>query len=227
MAERMLTLTEAFRTILRASYPSRPALADEVDGRDYFRPPLDGSKRPVEEVQAVSDALDILKDAIANQSVRLHGRLDLAGERPADIYPTEITRAGISVFDNVLDVWQPTTRVSRFRQLPIYLNVHCYAADIMALIAPADDPEVSTAVLSVDQGEVREVAKPAGFRTNKQAALKAKCATWIAALPEQPARRKPDVRADAIKAIQGLSGRQFDAAWDDAAPDAWKQPGPK
>jgi hypothetical protein len=63
MAEKMLTQTESFRTVLRARYPSRPALADEVENADYFRPPLDGSKRPVEEVQAVRDALDVLKDA--------------------------------------------------------------------------------------------------------------------------------------------------------------------
>jgi hypothetical protein len=87
--------------------------------------------------------------------------------------------------------------------------------------------EVSAAALSMDQGEVHEAAKPAGFRTNKQAALKAKCAVWIKALPEQPPRRRSDVKTDAIKAIEGLSGRQFDAAWDEAAPAAWKIPGPK
>jgi hypothetical protein len=132
MTEKMLTLTQAFRTVLRALYPSRPALADEVEGADYFYPPFDGSIRPIEEVQAARVACDVLKDAIANQSVRLHGRLN--GERPDDINPTEITRAGILIFDNVLDVWQPSTRVSQFRQLPNYLNVHCYAADIEALI---------------------------------------------------------------------------------------------
>jgi hypothetical protein len=87
--------------------------------------------------------------------------------------------------------------------------------------------EVSSTALAVDQEEPREVAKPAGIQTNKQAALKTKCVGFIAALPEQPPRRKPDVKADAMKAIQGLSGRQFDAAWDEAAPAAWKLPGPK
>jgi hypothetical protein len=137
MVEKMLTLKEAFRTVLRARYPSRPALADEVESAHYFYPPYDGSVRPIEEVQAARDACDVLKDAIANQSVRLHGRR-LNCERPDDINPTEITRAGISIFDNVLDVWQPTTRVSQFRQLPNYLNVHCYAADIAALIGAAE-----------------------------------------------------------------------------------------
>jgi hypothetical protein len=131
--EKKLLLIESFRTVLRARYPSRPALADEVEGPDYFRPPLDGSERPVEEVQAVRDALDELKDEIANQSVRLCGRLETS-ERPADIDPTEIRREGISIFKNELDVWQPSTGTRPFRQLPNYLNVHCYAADIEALI---------------------------------------------------------------------------------------------
>jgi hypothetical protein len=147
VAEKKLKLIEAFRTVLRARYPSRPALADEVENADYFRPPFDGDRGV--EVQAVADALDVLRDAIVKQSVRLHGRLD--GERPADIDPSEITRTGILVFDNALDVWQPTTRVSQFRQLPIYLNVHCYAADIEALIGGCSD-SVLTSFEAAERG---------------------------------------------------------------------------
>jgi hypothetical protein len=75
--------------------------------------------------------------------------------------------------------------------------------------------------------ETSVVPKPSGVPTNKQAALKAKCSAWIAALPERPARRKDDLRAEAMTAFPGLSGRQFDRAWDDDAPDSWKVPGPK
>jgi len=75
--------------------------------------------------------------------------------------------------------------------------------------------------------ETSVVPKPSGVPTNKQAALKAKCSAWIAALPEHPARRKDDLRAEAMAAFPGLSGRQFDRAWDDDAPDSWKVPGPK
>jgi hypothetical protein len=104
MAEKMLTLTEAFQAVLRARYPSRPALADEVQSVDYFRPPFDGSIRPIEEVQAAHDACDMLRDAIANQSVRLFGRLN--GELPDDINPTEIDRRGIGIFKNDLEVYE-------------------------------------------------------------------------------------------------------------------------
>jgi hypothetical protein len=68
---------------------------------------------------------------------------------------------------------------------------------------------------------------PSGIQTNKQAEAKANCISWISAMPEQPARRKPDVMADAKVVFPKLSGRQFNAAWDVAAPAAWKNPGPK
>jgi hypothetical protein len=131
MAEKMLPLVEAFRTILRARYSSRPALADEVHGYDFFRP--DEPAHPVEEVQAALAATEALKDAIASQSVRLRGWLN--GAQPADIDPTEIIRNGIGIFENILEVWQPSTRSTPFRMLRTYRNVHCYAADVGALVA--------------------------------------------------------------------------------------------
>jgi hypothetical protein len=68
-------------------------------------------------------------------------------------------------------------------------------------------------------------AKPSGVQTNKQAALKGQCSAWIRTLPTRPPRRKSDVKADSLAAIPGLSGRQFDAAWDEAAPPEWKRAG--
>jgi hypothetical protein len=73
-------------------------------------------------------------------------------------------------------------------------------------------------------GDTLVISKP---QTNKQAALKAKCIDWIRALPPTPPRAKPDVLKDAMDSIPGLSERQAKAAWDDAAPAAWKKPGPK
>jgi hypothetical protein len=101
-----------------------------------------------------------------------------------------------------------------------------YGQDPVRIIGNDLLTEVSAAALSLDQGET-EFATPSGIQTNKQAALKTACRVWIKALPTKPARTKVDVKADAMKAIEGLSGRQFDSAWDDAAPPAWKQPGPK
>jgi hypothetical protein len=143
--EKKLLLIESFRAVLRARYLTRPALADEIRDEGYFHSArrcfcLLGWIDP--EVEAAADALAGLKNAIASQSVRLYGRLETSA-RPADIDPTEIRREGISIFKNELDVWQPSTGTRPFRQLPNYLNVHCYAADIDALIgtAAANDSE--------------------------------------------------------------------------------------
>jgi hypothetical protein len=77
-----------------------------------------------------------------------------------------------------------------------------------------------------DPGGVHLAAAiPSGVQTNKQAALKGRCSAWIRTLPTRPPRRKSDVKVDAVAAIPGLSGRQFDAAWDEAAPPEWKRAG--
>jgi hypothetical protein len=74
---------------------------------------------------------------IASQSVRLFGRLN--GELPDDINPTEIDRRGLDIFQNALEVYEARTSFSQFRVLRIYSNVHCYAADIEALIGRRND----------------------------------------------------------------------------------------
>jgi hypothetical protein len=130
----VVLLIEAFRAVLRAHYPSRPALADEIQDAEWFRPPFDGSVRPPEEVQAARDACAALRDAIAGQQVRLRGRRE-DRDYSEDIDPTDIARSNdIWIFQNALDRWQQTTQVSQYRQLPKYLNVHCYAEDIAAMI---------------------------------------------------------------------------------------------
>jgi len=64
-----------------------------------------------------------------------------------------------------------------------------------------------------------------GFQTNKEASLKARCISWIKHQPAQPIRKREDLKAEAQAEIPGLSGRQFTAAWDEAAPAEWKQAG--
>jgi hypothetical protein len=86
--------------------------------------------------------------------------------------------------------------------------------------------EVSAAAL-LPGGVTHAAAIPSGGRTNRQAELKDKCVAWIRSLPALPFPLKSDVKAAAMAEIEGLSGRQFDAAWDEAAPSAWKAPGPK
>ena len=148
---RLIPLTEAFRAVLRAWYPARPALADEIQNEDYFRSPFDKSTgwRLDPEVQIADFVCEELRDAIMKQQVRLRGRRQNKDD-VEDIDPTEIKRTGILIFTNAVDRWQSTTRVSQFKQLPIYLNVHCYADDITALIgATVAPPAVVTKVKPV------------------------------------------------------------------------------
>jgi hypothetical protein len=131
MAEKLITLTESFRTLLRASYPS---LADDIQGWGYFHSAkVDHTGKLEPEPQAAFDALVTLKGAIVRQSVRLYGRL--GDNLPDDIDPTEVIETGILVFDNALEVWEPSTNRTPFRMLRTYRNVHCYAAEIAGLIA--------------------------------------------------------------------------------------------
>lgn len=135
MAEKMITLTEAFRVLLRAGYPQRPALADKIQSHLYFHyAPIDKStgRRVDAEAQAADDALALLRGAIVSQSIRLRGRL--GDNLPADIDPTEVTGNGISVFNNALEVYQPSTNISPFRMLRTYLNVHCYEHEIKSIL---------------------------------------------------------------------------------------------
>jgi hypothetical protein len=145
MPEKMIPLADAFRLVLRAKYPQRPALADEIQNYHYFRYALiDKSTglRADPEVQVADDAREALLDAIASQSIRLRGRLDNA--LPNDIDPTEVARNGIDVFDNALEVYEPSTRSSRFRMLRTYRNVHCYEGEIKTILNAAGDSSKRT-----------------------------------------------------------------------------------
>lgn len=142
MAEKLIMLADAFRAILRAAHSQRPALADEIQSYRYFhsaKVDKKSGRRIDPEVQAADDALAILKDAIVNQSVRLRGRV--GSHLPDDIDPTEVVRTGIGVLDNILEVYEPSTRTTAFRVLRTYRNVHCYASEIAALV----DPQSSSA----------------------------------------------------------------------------------
>jgi hypothetical protein len=135
MPEKMLTLTEAFRTVLRARYPSRPALADEIQTYRYFHSARwchCGSRRIDPEAQAADEALTILKDGIMSGAVRLRAIVD--GKMPDDIEPMEMNRNEIHVFGNCMDVCEGP------RTLRTYRNLHCYAADIDALIGAEKKP---------------------------------------------------------------------------------------
>jgi hypothetical protein len=142
MAKKMITLADTFRTILRAWWRKRPALADEITSNSYFWYGLidKGTGWYLDpERQAAQFALAELIDAIRSHSIRLYGRID--DNLPTDINETEVG-SGILVFDNALEVYQPSTKSSPGRIVRAYRNVHCYAAEIDALIGTAaNDPE--------------------------------------------------------------------------------------
>lgn len=85
--------------------------------------------------------------------------------------------------------------------------------------------EVRSEALSPDAKN--HVEKPRGFHTNREAALKATCIDWLRTLPELPVMRRDDIKEQALSEIPGLSGHQFKAAWDEAAPASWKRAGRK
>ena len=97
-------------------------------------------------------------------------------------------------------------------------NVEFYAEDLR---------EWATRNLSITEPAKTIRPSPAGFQTNRQALKLQQCVEWIRKLPVRPARTKAVVRAEALAAIPGLSGRQFNNAWDQAADASWQIPGPK
>jgi hypothetical protein len=122
---KLLTLEKSFRAVFRVHYPQDPGLADQVTlhGMQWCaRDPATGL--PIEEAaRAAHEAYDLLKAAIIDSRVRLHGCLD--GHPCGDISPADITTpARIIIFGNVLEAGPGRT----------YRNVNCYADDIAALI---------------------------------------------------------------------------------------------
>jgi hypothetical protein len=155
---------------------------------------------------AAESAYEVIRSAVKEQRIRLYGRLDPS--LPADIDPTEIEWNGVHLFDHTVEVYD------RGKTLRTYRNVHCYEAEVEGLLTPGAPVET-------------DIAVPSGIQTNRQAALKAECVAWIKAVPKYPAPVKEDLEQVAKQAIRGLSGRQFTAAWNEAAPAAWTLPGPK
>jgi hypothetical protein len=201
---KMIPLIESFRSILRVWNPARPALADEIQNEYYFWSPFDNSTgwRLNPEVQIADFAAAELRDGIIGQKVRLRGRRENKDDAE-DIDPTEITRTGILIFANAVDRWQPTTRVSQFKQLPIYLNVHCYADEIEALIAEA----------------------PLGVTKDRPVTSRVEACRPLIEAPGASTMRRADILTRAQNKIPGLLVKEFDAAWEKYASADQKRPG--
>jgi hypothetical protein len=201
-AGKMLKLIEAFRIVLRAGYSQRPGLADEIQDIHYFRySPFDESTgwRLDPEVQAADFAYAELKDAIMSGAIRLRGIVN--GGMPDDIEPMEITRNEIAVFDNKMDVCDGP------RTLRTYRKIHCYAADIDALIG-----------LPIE-------AAPLGVTKDRPAALSPTeaCRALIEAHKDSD-RPKDEIESDA-RAIPGFLISTFPSMWKDYASAYQKRQG--
>jgi hypothetical protein len=122
---------EAFRRILRAIYPERPALADEIQSYDwdYFQ----GSrwwfetKLTSDEIIAVNKAFELLHVA---QGIRLRGAL--SPSKPLeDINPADVRSGKLDVFARELRVFLNNKLLRNYRQVDYYeVDVDRCAAEL-------------------------------------------------------------------------------------------------
>jgi hypothetical protein len=145
---RTIKLVEAFRTILRAVHPGRPALADEiesyawlyfdrnrrsvdpeiwayVDGEEFWRGEERAGEGREDEVKAFKDAHRRLAEFVRQE----HGKFRLRGvldpRKPLDdIDPADAKVGEIDVFAEELRVFL-NGKVAR-----TYRQVHCYETDV-------------------------------------------------------------------------------------------------
>jgi hypothetical protein len=151
-AERLIKLADTSRTILRARYPQRPALADEIQNIRYFHSATINKKtglRNDPEMQAADDALAVLRKAVVSQSIRLRGCLEK--NLPNDIDPTEVEWNGIHVFDNTLEVYG-----ERGQTLRTYWNVHCYEDEVRVILNTGRSKRVGAPPKADWDGAVKE-----------------------------------------------------------------------
>jgi hypothetical protein len=124
---RTVTLEEAFRRKLRAIYPARPALADEIqiqdwdyyhDERWWFETNLTS-----DEIIAVNKAFELLHEGVARERLRLRGVLDPSEPRD-DIEPADARVGKLHIVAGELLVFLNNKLVKTYRQ------VECYETDV-------------------------------------------------------------------------------------------------
>ena len=145
---RTVTLVEAFRRILRAIYPDRPALADEI--QSYAWPLFDPNRRCVDpdlsgpflrgeeragegrddEVKAFNEAHRRLGEFVRQE----HGKFRLRGalhpSKPLeDIDPADVRDSKLDVFAGRLRVFDGN------KHIKTYYRVHCYEIDMDRRVA--------------------------------------------------------------------------------------------
>jgi hypothetical protein len=114
-----VSTADAFRDKLRAIYPARPELADEIEDYLWFF-----HKRGLpEEDAAAREALKELNEEITCGKIRLRGTRNLSLP-PEDIVSADARSGKLDVFDGVLEV------LHNGKVVRTYYQVHCYEADL-------------------------------------------------------------------------------------------------
>jgi hypothetical protein len=144
-----ITLVEAFRRLLRALYPQRPALADEIISIRWFHTPTwngmpeeEHNGVPEEEHKAACAALEKLN--AERQAGRIHLQGSLDGAPPANIPPIDaaaprasLDPAAVAGFSDFADfkVFDGTLEIHR-KGIPqrTYRQVHALADDVDAIV---------------------------------------------------------------------------------------------
>jgi hypothetical protein len=129
-----VTLVEAFRKILRALYPDRPALADEIQSYswDSFQGAhwwCEETHLTSDEVIAVNKAFGLLNEfVIGHEKIRLHGAAH-PSKPGEDINPADVGGSKLDVFAGKLRVFDGN------KQIKTYYLVHCYETDVNRCVA--------------------------------------------------------------------------------------------
>ena len=132
---RTVPLVEAFRRILRAIYPDRPALADEIQSYDWdsFRGPhwwQYETNLNSDEVIAVNKAFELLDEFVVGQGkIRLRGALNHPSKLPGDIDPADVRGSKLHVFAGKLRVFDGN------KHIKTYYRVHCYETNVNRRLA--------------------------------------------------------------------------------------------
>jgi hypothetical protein len=124
MSGEWITLVEAFRVIVRASYPERPELADEVTHIHWFHH-WASLGVPTREHAAAEVALETLRETVRNGKVRLRGVFNPT-DPPADIDPIDAATGELRLFEAAL-VFYAT---GGLRVVKRYASLRCLAADV-------------------------------------------------------------------------------------------------
>jgi len=131
---RTVALVEAFRRILRALYPDRPALADEIQSYDWdsFRGHhwwCEETHLTSDEVIAVNKAFELLDELVVERGkIRLRGALH-PSKPLEDIDPADVRDSKPHVFDGKLRVFDGN------KHIKTYYRVHCYETDVNRCVA--------------------------------------------------------------------------------------------